>query len=396
MLTPAILNLSSPASGQAAAAKSGPTAPNGAFNQMLSQQIAERRDAGKSVPARPAGQAGKTELKQAEAKPSAAKPDETKQSSENGSANEVANTRDSEEKTVEAATSTPSATELLAQMAGALIKPEPAAAAGAAANAAAGSAVMAVDATTVAGKQGLLAAADPDLQQEQATVRGEQTAFTGSLRHASEQQAALQQGAAPDNARSADTKASDKLLELPAAPRLQDTPAINATAPQMQAGALNTLQAAGAQMPDRLTPHVGSPAWDQALGQKVVWMVAGAQQSASLTLNPPDLGPLQVVLNVSNGQADASFYAAQPEVRQALEAALPKLRDMMSQAGVELGQTSVSAGMPQQHERPGNHAAHAQQAGHGATAAKGAGEAPLPLARTSQAVGGQGLVDTFA
>ena len=45
-------------------------------------------------------------------------------------------------------------------------------------------------------------------------------------------------------------------------------------------------------------------------------MTAGALQTASLTLNPPNLGPLQVVLNVTHDQATASFFAAQPEVRQ--------------------------------------------------------------------------------
>jgi flagellar hook-length control protein FliK len=32
-------------------------------------------------------------------------------------------------------------------------------------------------------------------------------------------------------------------------------------------------------------------------------MVGSEEQTASLTLNPPDLGPLQVVLSVSNDQA---------------------------------------------------------------------------------------------
>ena len=89
---------------------------------------------------------------------------------------------------------------------------------------------------------------------------------------------------------------------------------------------------------ERLNPQVGTAAWNQALGEKIVWMAAGNQQSATLTLNPPNLGPLQVVLNVSNEQATASFYAAQPEVRQALENALPRLRDMMQDAGIQLGQ----------------------------------------------------------
>lgn len=111
----------------------------------------------------------------------------------------------------------------------------------------------------------------------------------------------------------------------------------------VQLSAIDMAQSMAGQVTDKLTPRVGTPAWDQALGQKIVWMTGGASQSASLSLNPPDLGPLQVVLNVTNDQANATFIAAQPEVRLAIEAALPKLREMMSDAGIQLGQANVSA-----------------------------------------------------
>jgi flagellar hook-length control protein FliK len=116
------------------------------------------------------------------------------------------------------------------------------------------------------------------------------------------------------------------------------------------AAASGTIAAASGASPDKLAPTVGRNGWDQALGQRVVWMVSGGEQSASLSLNPPDLGPLQVVLNISQGHATASFTAAQPEVRQALEAAMPRLREMLGEAGINLGQANVSAGTPQQQQ----------------------------------------------
>lgn len=165
--------------------------------------------------------------------------------------------------------------------------------------------------------------------------------------------------------------------------------------PVQQAG-LQALQQHGAQAAERLTPRVGTPAWDQALGQKVVWMVAGEQQSASLTLNPPDLGPLQVVLNVSNSQANATFIAAQPEVRQALEAALPKLREMLGEAGIQLGQASVNSGTPNQQggfEQQGSQSArgHGLAVGRDGTPAEG----QVRVSRVQPAASGLGLVDTF-
>jgi flagellar hook-length control protein FliK len=170
-------------------------------------------------------------------------------------------------------------------------------------------------------------------------------------------------------------------------------PTINA-APQPQV-ALQQVQAATAAATDKLAPRVGSNGWDQALGQKVVWMVAGGQQSATLTLNPPDLGPLQVVLSVSNSEATVNFAAAQPEVRQALQDAVPKLREMLGDAGIQLGQANVSAGTPN-NQQPGY--------GDGRQTSRGSGQAidedadtPVLTVRTQTITGGgQGLVDTFA
>ena len=171
------------------------------------------------------------------------------------------------------------------------------------------------------------------------------------------------------------------------------TASVPATPVYQQVAAANAIDAANVRA-DRIAPQVGTTGWDQAVGQKVVWMVEGGQQSASLTLNPPDLGPLKIMVNITNSQADATFIAAQPEVRQALEAALPKLREMMSDSGIQLGQATVSAGMPNQHNAPGEQqrqtaARFDQQSGDLA-------DATVRATRTGAGTGAQGLVDTFA
>jgi flagellar hook-length control protein FliK len=163
------------------------------------------------------------------------------------------------------------------------------------------------------------------------------------------------------------------------------------------ATALATLQAAtqAVHTPtthvDKLTPAVGTPAWDQALGQKIVWMAQGGEQSASLTMNPPDLGPMQVVLSVSNNQATVDFMAAQPEVRQALEAALPRLREMMGESGIQLGQANVSAGGQQQFAGfdGGSKSGGRGNADHGGAEAPQLRQGVVRIAR-------DGAVDTFA
>lgn len=87
---------------------------------------------------------------------------------------------------------------------------------------------------------------------------------------------------------------------------------------------------------------IGNDKWGHDVGQKISWMVKADITSATLTLNPPDLGPMKVVISVENDQAHAKFSADQPEVRQAILDSMPKLREAMSDAGISLGQTTVS------------------------------------------------------
>lgn len=177
---------------------------------------------------------------------------------------------------------------------------------------------------------------------------------------------------------------------------IKEAPAdLSRLAAQLQPGALQQAAAAVAVPADKLTGRVGTPAWDQQLGQKVVWMAAGGDQSATLTLNPPDLGPVQVVLTVTNDQADAAFMSAQPEVRQALEAAMPRLREMMSEAGIAFGSATVSAGTPEQ-QNNGERATSGERRGNGQGGGVSGGEIAIAPAAGGRSRPGLSAVDTFA
>lgn len=177
---------------------------------------------------------------------------------------------------------------------------------------------------------------------------------------------------------------------------LKEMPAdLSRLAAQLQPSTLQQAAAAVAVPADKLTGRVGTPAWDQQLGQKVVWMAAGGDQSATLTLNPPDLGPVQVVLTVTNDQADAAFMSAQPEVRQALEAAMPRLREMMSEAGIAFGSATVSAGTPEQ-QNNGERAASGERRGNGQGGGVSGGEIAIAPAAGGRSRPSLSAVDTFA
>ncbi|KOR19011.1 flagellar hook-length control protein FliK [Burkholderia cenocepacia] len=150
-----------------------------------------------------------------------------------------------------------------------------------------------------------------------------------------------------------------------------------------------------------LAPHVGTADWTDALSQKVVFLSNAHQQSAELTLNPPDLGPLQVVLRVADNHAHALFVSQHAQVRDAVEAALPKLREAMEAGGLGLGSATVSdGGLASQQQQPNpqqtNAYGQSSRRGNGGPSAvdapvDAAQSAPV-AARASRA----GLVDTFA
>ena len=84
------------------------------------------------------------------------------------------------------------------------------------------------------------------------------------------------------------------------------------------------------------------PDWDQALGQRVMWLVNQNVQGAELRINPPQLGPVEMRIVMNNDQATVSFTSQHAAVREALEAAVPRLRDMLSDNGLNLANVNVS------------------------------------------------------
>jgi flagellar hook-length control protein FliK len=95
------------------------------------------------------------------------------------------------------------------------------------------------------------------------------------------------------------------------------------------------------------TTHVATPVrdpnWASDFSQKVVWVASQEKQSAHLTLNPPQLGPLEVTISVNKDQTTATFSSPHSEVRQAIENAMPQLRDAFAAAGIQLGQANVNS-----------------------------------------------------
>ena len=140
---------------------------------------------------------------------------------------------------------------------------------------------------------------------------------------------------------------------------------------------------------------VGDKAWGGAIGERIMWMVQGDQQFARLQLNPPQLGPLEVRVSVNQDQTSVSFLASHAVVREALEAALPRLREMFDQQSLQLVRADVSDPGAQ---HGGSDAGRSSEAGEAASGLWADDDQELVSEEDTSRVNGtaDSLVDLFA
>jgi flagellar hook-length control protein FliK len=96
----------------------------------------------------------------------------------------------------------------------------------------------------------------------------------------------------------------------------------------------------------RVLPAIDVPVqdtvWGERVGERVVIMAGTRLQNAEIRLTPAEMGPVRVQVTVEDGAANVSFLAQHAVTREALEQAIPRLREMLAENGIQLGQTSVS------------------------------------------------------
>lgn len=82
----------------------------------------------------------------------------------------------------------------------------------------------------------------------------------------------------------------------------------------------------------------------EAVARIVVHLAAGGTQRAELALNPPELGALDLRLDLDGTRVDLSVHAHTAAGRELFEQALPRLREMLAGAGLQLGQADIGGG----------------------------------------------------
>jgi flagellar hook-length control protein FliK len=91
-----------------------------------------------------------------------------------------------------------------------------------------------------------------------------------------------------------------------------------------------------------LESTLGSEEWQVDLGSQLVAMVEKGDQSAVINLSPVELGPVQIDVAVHEGEVSVAFAAQVAETRTAIEASLPKLREMLAGEGLSLTNSNIN------------------------------------------------------
>ncbi len=84
-------------------------------------------------------------------------------------------------------------------------------------------------------------------------------------------------------------------------------------------------------------------------------------KEAEIRLDPPEMGSMQIRIRSDAEQAQINFVVQNQQAKEALEQSMPRLREMLAQQGIELGESSIQQGNP---EQQGSQSEQGQLAGH--------------------------------
>ena len=88
---------------------------------------------------------------------------------------------------------------------------------------------------------------------------------------------------------------------------------------------------------------ISHPNWGKDLGEQIIWMNNKDLSAAEIRLNPEHLGPISVRIDVNKEQQASIMFTAQHlEVKEAIEASIPKLREMLVNQQLNLVNVNIS------------------------------------------------------
>jgi flagellar hook-length control protein FliK len=100
-----------------------------------------------------------------------------------------------------------------------------------------------------------------------------------------------------------------------------------------------------------------TPNWQETFASRVQWLVDSATGEARITLNPPELGAVDVTVSLVDDKTYVQLTTATAAARDELAQSLPRLRELFAASGLELGGASVHDGRGDHRAGQGDRAA---------------------------------------
>jgi flagellar hook-length control protein FliK len=154
-----------------------------------------------------------------------------------------------------------------------------------------------------------------------------------------------------------DKRGRDDGLSLPRGGAGQGSQSPDASASIAAASDLGFPSVKAASTDVKPGPAINTPEFTQALAERVGYLVANNLNGATLQVNPPQLGPIELRVSVEAGHAQVWMSAHNPATLDALQSSSGNLREMLStqgfgQVSVDISQRSFQDGSPYSQSRP--------------------------------------------
>jgi len=189
-------------------------------------------------------------------------------------------------------------------------------------------------------------------------------------------------------AASADTKATDAPGATLDSAAIGDT---TPTAPLSVSTMTNHPLSRAAAAVQANAPIPLDTGFDDGFSSRIAWLADQKVGHAEIRITPDHLGAIDVRLQIDGNRVNAEFNSAQPDVRHALESSLPRLKEMLGQQGLQLGQADVGQRQAQQQGSSGSASPAFGGGNERGDAANDAGWSRGPVVRASR-----GLLDEYA
>ena len=89
--------------------------------------------------------------------------------------------------------------------------------------------------------------------------------------------------------------------------------------------------------------NINNPGWGDKFAEQISWLGHQEIKSAVIKIHPEELGPLEISVKVDKDSASVNIISHSSHVRDIVDQAIPRLRDMMAEQGLNLSDVHVNS-----------------------------------------------------